>query len=195
MTWTNHYFTNSGSIDRTVQAAEYSSGDIPGQYYFNGKNIGKNIDEQGCIDFSASEIRVCQQPKKIYSRTFILVRVFRPANRCPKYDARACFLFSKTIVLKITKVICLLSSTVQAVLTTFLQLQYLHQQQHIPPLNQGSSYYEEITLNNQSKRKIKQDKENQTWLYKHIHQSQARELFLMEFKLKGNGQKERKKCI
>ena len=44
MIWTNNYFANFESIDTTVQAAGYSSGDMPGRYSFDGKNIGRNID-------------------------------------------------------------------------------------------------------------------------------------------------------
>ena len=59
----------------------------------------------------------------------------------------------QTTVLELTKLISLMSSTVQAVLPARLQLRYLQQQQ-IQSLNQACSYQVEIILNSPSKQEL-----------------------------------------
>ena len=59
----------------------------------------------------------------------------------------------QTTVLELTKLIGLMSSTVQAVLPARLQLRYLQQQQ-IQSLNQACSYQAEIVLNSLSKQEL-----------------------------------------
>ena len=58
-----------------------------------------------------------------------------------------------TTILEITKLIGLISSTVQAVLPACLQLRYLQQQQ-IQSLNQACLYQAEIVLNSLSKQEL-----------------------------------------
>ena len=145
----------------TLEAGQHSNHYLPRQYVANGEDVTRTSHGKWHIDFSTATFGFCDKPKKstmhpVKQIEFLCLvtdtekMTFALSEKKLKHASQQCqeiFKQPKTSVLNLTKLIGLLSSTVQAILLARIQFQYLQQEQ-ILPLQKKGSYNGHVILRN-----------------------------------------------